>query len=109
MKEFFKSILDAKDQRSSKRFITLIIALHFILSSFCVLAFTFFLIFYIPKGKIDPLLIETLKDILQKDFFIILSGLGFITADNLFNILLETANAKNQPVPDKPTPDKPKA
>lgn len=74
---------------SSKRLVTLIISLHFILASFSILFIAFYVIFYTTKGKVDKDLLEMLKDVLEYDFYIILSGLGFVTVDNIGQIIIE--------------------
>ena len=61
---------------SSKRLVTLIISLHFILASFSILFIAFYVIFYTTKGKVDKDLLEMLKDVLEYDFYIILSGIS---------------------------------
>jgi len=69
--------------------VTLIISLHFILASFSILFIAFYVIFYTTKGKVDKDLLEMLKDVLEYDFYIILSGLGFVTVDNIGQIIIE--------------------
>jgi hypothetical protein len=91
MKNFWSKIISSKESHSSKRFITLIIAGHFIVASFVILFFSFYLIVSVPKGTVNLDLINLLKNVLEYDFYIILSGLGFITADNLGQILIEKA------------------
>ena len=91
MSKFWQKILSSKDATSSKRLVTLIISLHFIIASFAILFIAFYVIFYLPKGKVEPELLALLKEVLEYDFYIILSGLGFITADNLGQILIEKA------------------
>jgi len=92
---FWREILSSKDTASSKRLVTLIISLHFIIACFAVLFICFYVIFYLPKGRVEPELVNMLKQVLEYDFYIILSGLGFITADNMGQILLERAKDKN--------------
>jgi hypothetical protein len=91
---FWKDIITSENTTSSKRLVTLVIAMHFILASFVILFIAFYVIFYTTRGKVDKDLLDLLKDVLEKDFFIILSGLGFITSENLFNILLQKEKAK---------------
>lgn len=91
MKKYFKDLISPNSEASAKRAITLIISLHFILASFVVLFFAFYVILYLPRGKPDSSLTGLLLKILEYDFYIILAGLGFITGDNLFNVLLEKA------------------
>lgn len=94
MKEFFKQILDGRNPTSAKRFITLLMAAHLIVTSFLVSFFTFYLILYVPKGSVNMTLISLLQNILDADLYIILAGLGIIGAENIGNILLEKAKAK---------------
>lgn len=56
--------------------------------------FVFYLIIYTPKGAVNKDLIDTLMVIFEYDFYIILSGLGFITITDLRSILIERAKAK---------------
>lgn len=94
MGRFWSGVISSKDATSSKRLVTLIISLHFIISCFCILFFAFNVVYRLPKGKIEPELIGLLKDVLEYDFYIILSGLGFITADNMGQMMLERTRAK---------------
>ncbi len=93
VKQFWKSILNANDTNSSKRLITLIISLHFILASFVILFLVCYVIMYLPKGKVEKDLLVTLGDVLEYDFYIILSGLGFITSEGLVKMIV----SKNTP------------
>lgn len=58
------------------------------------------MIFYTTKGKVDRDLLAMLKDVLEYDFYIILSGLGFITVENMGQVLVEKAKAKISEVSD---------
>ena len=89
MSKFWKSVLSSKDTTSSKRLVTLLTALHFFLASFTILFIAFYVIFYTTKGKVDKDLLEMLKDVLEYDFYIILSGLGFVTVDNIGQSIIE--------------------
>lgn len=91
---FWKSVLDSDNPMSSKRLVTLIISLHFIAASFAILFIAFYVIFYLPKGRVDPELLGLLKEVLEYDFYIILSGLGFITVDNAGQMMIEKMKAK---------------
>lgn len=95
MSSFWKSIMTSDSSASSKRLITLIIALHFIIASFATLFIAFYVVFYLPKGRVEISLLDMLKQIMEYDFYIILSGLGFITTENMGMILLEKAKSKN--------------
>ena len=75
-------------------------ALHLIIASFMILFIAFYVIFYTTKGKVDTELLAMLKDVLEYDFYIVLSGLGFITADNTVKLITERSKAKipNPPI-----------
>ncbi len=88
MSKFWSRILDGNDSLSSKRLITLIVAFQFILSSFVILFFSTYVILYLPKGKVDPALLAALKEVLEYDFYIMLSGLGFVTSEGIVNIVV---------------------
>jgi hypothetical protein len=89
MKEFFRSILSSESTNSSKRLVTLITAFCFFVAQFLIIFIAFYVIFYTTKGKVDKDLLSMLKDVLEYDFYIILSGLGFITADNMVQMMAE--------------------
>ena len=91
VKKFFKSLISNKTNDSAKRFITLLLAGHFILAGFVILFLVCYMIATVPKGVVNHDLIELLKDILQNDMFVILSGLGFIGLENWAQIQLEKA------------------
>lgn len=87
-KPFIKKILDSKDTASSKRFITLVIASHFIVASFAILFLVCYVVVALPKGKVDPQLMKALETILEYDFYIILAGLGIITSEGLVSMIV---------------------
>jgi hypothetical protein len=88
VKEYFKDLLSNSDTSSSRKFVTLIISFHFILASFVILFFAFYVVIWMPKGKVDIELLSALKQVLQYDFYIILSGLGFITSSDLVRVII---------------------
>lgn len=94
MSNFWKSILSSESTNSSKRIVTLITALCFFIAQFLIIFIAFYVIFYTTKGKVDPELLGMLKQVLEYDFYIILSGLGFITAENFAQVILEKAKAQ---------------
>lgn len=94
MKKFLRQVLSSNDSSSAKRLVTLLMAAHFIVTSFLVSFFVFYLIIYTPKGSVNKDLLSLLSAVLDNDFYVILAGLGFITAENLFNIMLEKTKAK---------------
>lgn len=91
MTHYFSRIVDGSDTSSSKRLVTLLIALHFIISSFATLIVAIYVIFHVPKGQVDEKLLNLLREILQYDFYIILSGLGFITMEGFTQVMVERA------------------
>ena len=88
IKEYLKDVISPSDTSSARKFITLIISIHFIFASFVILFFAFYVILWSPKGKTDVDLLNTLKIVLQYDFYIILSGLGFITSSDLVRVII---------------------
>lgn len=109
-KSFIARLLDARDPTSSKRLVTLLISAHFILASFLILFIGLYVIFYLPKGRVEPELLALLKEVLAYDFYIILSGLGFVTAEGIVSIIVEHIKAKVGLVAqEKPKQDKPEA
>ncbi len=106
-KSFIKRILDSKDTASSKRFITLVIASHFIVASFAILFLVCYVVVALPKGKVDPQLMKALETILEYDFYIILAGLGIITSEGLVSMIVNRVtrgNISNEEPPMPPMP-----
>lgn len=97
MANFFSRLLDTKDASSSKRFVTLIIAAHFILASFVILIIFTLLVFRTTKGNLEFLkpIIDVFKTILEYDFKIILGGLGFIGVADLGQAMVQRELAKS--------------
>jgi hypothetical protein len=67
---------------------------------------------YLPKGKVEKNLLDSLGKVLEYDFYIILSGLGFITSEGVVKMFV----TKNTPPPpnqyggydtNNPTPEEP--
>jgi hypothetical protein len=50
---------------------------------------------YLPKGRVEPVLLDALGKVLEYDFYIILSGLGFITSEGVVKMFV----SKNTPPP----------
>jgi hypothetical protein len=94
MSNFWTQILDSNNSSSAKRLVTLIMAAHFIVTSFIATFFVFYLIVYTPKGTVNKDLLGLLTKVLEQDFYVILAGLGFIAAENMGQIMLEKAKAK---------------
>jgi hypothetical protein len=87
-KSFWHRILDKNDSASSKRLVTLVVALHFILSSFTILFLVCYIALAMPKGKIDAVLLSAFGKILEYDFYIIVSGLAFVTSEGLVQMIV---------------------
>lgn len=94
LNNFFNKVLSSKDTTSSKRLVTLLTVFHFFMASFTILFIAFYVIFYTTKGKVDKDLLDMLKDVLEYDFYIIISGLGFVTTDNIGQVILERTKIK---------------
>lgn len=93
-KKFFREIIDGKNDTSSKRFVTLLTAGCFFIAQFLIIFIAFYVIFYTPRGRVDINLLNLLKEVLEYDFYIILSGLGFITMEGVTNVMIEKAKNK---------------
>lgn len=95
-RSFFRKMLDPTDrENSSKRFVTLIVSLHFILASFMILTLFGVIVFMNVKGNIELITVvsHNLTVILEYDFYIILGGLGFITMEQFAVAIIERAKA----------------
>ena len=95
-KQFWKNILNAEDPTSSKRLITLLVALHFIMASFVILFLVCYVVMYLPKGKVEKDLLDSLGKVLEYDFYIILSGLGFITSEGIVKMFVSKYTSQQQ-------------
>lgn len=101
-KPFIRKILDSKDTASSKRFITLVIASHFVISSFTILFLVCYVIIALPKGKVNTDLLAALQHILEYDFYIILAGLGIITSEGLVSMIVNKGTGGVLPSNEEP-------
>lgn len=88
LKEYLKDIVSPSDTSSSRKFVTLIVSFHFILTSFAATFFVFYVKIMTTKGSTDTDLLNSLNDILKYDFYIILAGLGFITGSDLVRVMI---------------------
>lgn len=100
----FRDVIDPKSDSSAKRLVTLIIAAHFIVASFVILFFSFYVIVVAPKGDVKPSILQLLQNVMEYDFYIMLAGLGFISAENLGQILLQKAKTQAAATILTPTP-----
>ena len=103
-KSFLSRVLDSKETASSKRLITLIIALHFVVASFAILFLVCYISLVLPKGIVDLTLLASLEKILQYDFYIILSGLGIITSEGLVSMIVNKGVSTIEPPAQPPVP-----
>jgi hypothetical protein len=94
-KDFWRRVLDSRDSTSSKRLVTLIVALHFIISSFTILFLVCYIALAMPKGKIDSVLLSSFERILEYDFYIILYGLAFVTSEGVVKMIVSKKNVLN--------------
>ena len=94
IRRFLLDAVLSDNPTSSKRLVTLLVTGHFLLASFLVLFLATYMVFFQPKGKLDVTLAQLLEQILEYDFYIILSGLGFIAAENVATMFIERAKAK---------------
>jgi hypothetical protein len=92
---FWSKILNSNDATSSKRLITLVVALHFVISSFVILFLVCYIAMYLPKGRIEKELLVSLSEILEYDFYIIVSGLGFVTGEGIVKMFVSKHTPPN--------------
>ena len=95
VKNLLNSILYDKSNNFFKKLVTLIVTLHFLLASFLILILFPILFFRVTKGNLDmvKVITATFMDILDKDFWIILAGLGFLTTKDFATAMIEKAKA----------------
>lgn len=98
-KSFWSRILDRNDSTSSKRLVTLVVALHFILSSFTILFLVCYIALVMPRGKIDTVLISSFEKILEYDFYIIISGLAFVTSEGVVEMMVNKNKKPQEQLP----------
>lgn len=103
MSSFWKKVVSSKDPSSTKRLITLIVSGHFVLAAFTILFICGYLVFYLPKGKIDKDILDLLKQILYYDVTIILAGTGAIAIENLGQAWIERAKVAAKSLVDSNT------
>lgn len=89
VRAYLKDIINPNTDASAKRFVTLFLVFHFVVTAFLVTFFVFYLILFTPKGSVNPLLVSLLSDILETDKWVMLGGLGFITAEGLTKIVVQ--------------------
>ena len=77
----WQRLLDEKDTKSSKRFVTLILTLLYVITSLTILFLCVFIV--IKPSKIDDNLLEILMDMIYWDAIIIIAGLGLVTSTTI--------------------------
>lgn len=70
------------------------IAALFMVAQSVIIFAAIYVLFYVPKGKADPLIMQILLEILKMDFQIILFGLGFVTIEQAGNVATEYFKSK---------------
>ncbi len=91
---FFHRLASNQYKEDAKVVVMLVMAAHFIITSFLVSFFAFYLVLYTPKGMVNKELIDLLKGILEQDFWIIISGFGFISTVDFGQAMIQRAVAK---------------
>lgn len=93
---FFLALLDENNDRSTKRFVTLIATLFYIIGSTIAIGLFLFVSIHPTQGNLEFLKIITISfnEILEKTFLIILGGLGFMTAKDFATAIVERAKAR---------------
>jgi hypothetical protein len=85
---FWNKLMDSKDTKSSKRFITLIMTGIYIITHIDILFLINYVSIYTIKGKVEPELLKALTEMIHWNALIILGGLGFITASQVGNAVV---------------------
>lgn len=88
---FWGKLLDEKDSLSTKRFVTLIVTLLFIVTDVIILYLCWYVIVFSSKGKVEPALLSVLTEIIHWEAWIILGGIGLIGVSNMGQALVERA------------------
>jgi len=98
VKNFFLALLDENNEKSTKRFVVLISTFLFTIGSILVIFFFGFLILKTTTGNIEFLKVvaDLFKTIFDDIFYIIIGGLGFMTAKDFSTAIVERAKALAQ-------------
>lgn len=88
-----RNIVLSDNPVSAKRFVTLMMAMFLMLASFLLLVVYPVTIFFATKGHVEKIQIITpiFDSILEKAFYIVLAGLGFISTVDVAAILKSKA------------------
>lgn len=87
-REYLHKLATVTDTSSLRKFVTLLITGIFLTAQVLIVFFCFYLILYTTKGQVDKDLLKILEVVLQYDFYILLSGLGFITSSDLVRVIV---------------------
>lgn len=97
LKKFLLNIIVSDNTVSSKRAITLAAAITLVICSFLIPILLTVVIFTSTKGDLEliKILAATLSDIIEKNFYMVLGGLGMISSVDLAAILKSKAKLSN--------------
>lgn len=89
LKKFLYDIVVSSNNISAKRAITLVAAITLIICSFLIPTLLAIVIFTSTKGDLEliKVLASTLQDIIEKNFYIVMGGLGLISSVDIAAIL----------------------
>ncbi len=90
---WLQRLVSSQYKEDAKVMVMVVMAAHFIITSFLVTFFAFYLVLYTPKGAVNTTLIELLKNILENDFWIIVAGFGFISTVDFGQAMIQKAVA----------------
>jgi hypothetical protein len=88
---FLNKLLDANDNKSAKRFVTLIVTFIYIVTNIVTLVIAIYAVLHPAKGRVEPVLFDVLKQLIEWDAWIILGGLCFVTLTSMGNAFVEKA------------------
>jgi len=90
---FWQRIVSSQYKEDAKVVVMVVMAAHFILTSFLATFFLFYLALYTAKGSINKDLLDLLGEILKNDFWIIIAGFGFISSVDFGQAMIQRAVA----------------
>lgn len=89
LKKFLYDIVVSSNNVSAKRAITLVAAITLIICSFLIPTLLAIVIFTSTKGDLEliKVLAATLQDIIEKNFYLVMAGLGLISSVDIAAII----------------------
>lgn len=90
---FWQRIVSSQYKEDAKVVVMVVMAMHFIITSFLATFFLFYLALYTAKGSINKDLLDLLGEILKNDFWIIIAGFGFISSVDFGQAMIQRAAA----------------